>query len=231
MNMKNVLIGVFATTTVISAGIAIYFGITLSNEVEKNAQLEALTAQEEVEVKEETESQNINEEEYSRIFKFSDEINVVNVQDRNYTTITRSSSAPLGVGATIENDSIVCLSLEKIENDMSFDVEKYDYYPRIDFGDRKVQNVYNTGPGGTGYGFFILFLMEDGTVEYMPLAYAIANNDFRSYGKIEGAENIVDILDASAPLYGTTTLLVQKDGTAYDIGDQLMRIIEQYPDK
>ena len=56
---------------------------------------------------------------YSRIFKFSDEINVVNVQDRNYTTITRSSSAPLGVGATIENDSIVCLSLEKIENDMS----------------------------------------------------------------------------------------------------------------
>ena len=114
---------------------------------------------------------------------------------------------------------------------MSFDVEKYDYYPRIDFGDRKVQNVYNTGPGGTGYGFFILFLMEDGTVEYMPLAYAIANNDFRSYGKIEGAENIVDILDASASLYGTTTLLVQKDGTAYDIGDQLMRIIEQYPDK
>ena len=160
MNMKNVLIGVFATTTVIFAGFTIYLGITLSNEVEKNAQLEALTAQEEVEVKEETESQNINEEEYSRIFKFSDEINVVNVQDRNYTTITRSSSAPLGVGATIENDSIVCLSLEKIENDMSFDVEKYDYYPRIDFGDRKVQNVYNTGPGGTGYGFFILFLMQ-----------------------------------------------------------------------
>lgn len=119
MNIKNVLIGVLATTTVIFAGSTIYLGITLSNEVEKNAQLEALTAQEEVEVKEETESQNINEEEYSRIFKFSDEINVVNVQDRNYTTITRSSSAPLGVGATIENDSIVSLSLEKIENDIS----------------------------------------------------------------------------------------------------------------
>ena len=34
--------------------------------------------------------------------------------------------------------------------------------------------------------------MEDGTVEYMPLAYAIKNNDFRSYGKLEGVENVVD---------------------------------------
>ena len=147
---------------------------------------------------------------------------IKNKKERNYQMVWATGP---------KQYDIIKEELEKIENDMSFDVEKYDYYPRIDFGDRKVQNVYNTGPGGTGYGFFILFLMEDGTVEYMPLAYAIANNDFRSYGKIEGAENIVDILDASAPLYGTTTLLVQKDGTAYDIGDQLMRIIEQYPDR
>ena len=228
MNIKNVLIGILATTTVIFAGLTIYFGITLSNEVEKNAQIEIPIDQENVE--EEKNSQNINEEEYNRIFKFSDEINVVNEQDRSYT-IKRHSSAPLGVSATIENDNTVYISLGKLENDMSFAVDQYDYFPRIEFGDRKVQNVYNSGPGGTGYGNFILFLMEDGTVEYMPLAYAIANNDFRSYGKIEGAENIVEIVDASVPLYGTTALLIQKDGTAYDIGDQLINLLEQYPDK
>lgn len=227
MNIKNVLIGVFATTTVISTGLAIYFGLNLSKDDEQNTQIEAPIVQDKVEIEEETNNQNINEE-YSRIFKFSDEINVVNTQENDYTII-RHSSSPLGVGATIENDNTVYLSLGKLENDMSFDVDKYDYSPKIEFGDRKVQNVYNLGPGGTGYGNFILFLMEDGTVEYMPLAYSIANNDFRSYGKIDGIENIVDIVDASLPIKGKTVLLIQKDGTAYDIGDQLMKLLEQYP--
>ena len=39
MNVKNVLIGILATTTVIFAGLTIYFGITLSKEDEKMIKL------------------------------------------------------------------------------------------------------------------------------------------------------------------------------------------------
>ena len=236
MNIKNIVIGVLAVTTAASTSTAIYFGLNQNKNVEEQTQ--GVQIQEEEQVQD---TQIQNEEvvdKYSRFFKYSDELNVVNKNFTDdsglYYEIERTAET-LGVSAILQDDNSVLFTLGKLERDMSFDVEQYTagYTPKIEFGDRKIQNVYCLGAGQSGYGNCVLFLMEDGTVEYMPLAYAIKNNDFRSYGKLEGVENVVDIVTAyiaggMGAGSGHTALVIQEDGTAYDIGEQLRNIYSQY---
>ena len=234
MNVKNIVIVVLAVTTIASTSTAIYFGLNQNKNEEEQTQDVQIQEEEQVQ-----DSQVQNEEEadkYSRFFKYSDELNVVNKSFTDdsglYYEIERSAGT-LGVSAILQDDNSVLFTLGKLEGDMSFDVDQYEYNPKIEFGDRKIQNVYCLGAGQSGYGNCVLFLMEDGTVEYMPLAYAIKNNDFRSYGKLEGVENVVDIVTAyiaggMGAGSGHTALVIQKDGTAYDIGEQLRNIYSQY---
>lgn len=56
---------------------------------------------------------------------------------------------------------------------------------------QNIADVIIVGAGQTVGMERILFLMEDGSVEYVPVAEAVKNNDFRSYGKVEGLKNIV----------------------------------------
>ena len=234
MNVKNIVIVVLAVTTIASTSTAIYFGLNQNKNEEEQTQDVQIQEEEQVQ-----DSQVQNEEEadkYSRFFKYSDELNVVNKSFTDdsglYYEIERSAGT-LGVSAILQDDNSVLFTLGKLEGDMSFDVDQYEYNPKIEFGDRKIQNVYCLGAGQSGYGNCVLFLMEDGTVEYMPLAYAIKNNDFRSYGKLEGVENVVDIVTAyiaggMGAGSGHTALVIQEDGTAYDIGEQLRNIYSQY---
>ena len=231
MNGKNIIIGILAVTTIASSSAAAYFGL--------NKAKEETTKTEPAIVQNQNENENeiSNEDEgYERLFRLSNEIKVVNTEDHFYNIIRKSSPA-YGVYATLENDTTVEIVFGAIPEGWNYDgSENYTAdttHVKIEFGERKVQNVYNAQHGHTDFGNSILFLMEDGTVEYMPLAYAIKNNDFRSYGKIDGVENVVDIISAtthtSEPASGyLTTLLVQKDGTAYDISEQLRKISEQY---
>lgn len=86
---------------------------------------------------------------------------------------------------------------------------------------KKIVDIYVDGYGQSiGYET-ILFLMEDGTVEYIPFYYACNNDSFKTI-KLDGVENIVKFLSASAspvePGGGYHTILAQKqDGTFYDI--------------
>ena len=234
MNVKNIVIGVLTVTTIASTSTAIYFGLNQNKNEEEQTQDVQIQEEEQIQ-----DAQVQNEEEgYKRIFKLNDEVNVTNksIPEANYV-IERYSSSAEGVYAILGNDNTVTLAFGKSDDHMS--IQNYEKYSntanvKINFGDKKVQNVYNLGAGQSASGNCILFLMEDGTVEYMPLLYAIIHEDFRSYGKIEGAENIVDITSAYAkgPFEGAgsgnTVLVIQEDGTAYDIGEQLRNINSQY---
>jgi len=62
----------------------------------------------------------------------------------------------------------------------------------IDAG--KVVDVFISGFGnGTGYET-AFFLMEDGTVEYIPLVKAYEEKNYQSYGKLPGVENVIKFL-------------------------------------
>ena len=69
----------------------------------------------------------------------------------------------------------------------------------------------------------IFFLMEDGTVEYIPLYYALKNNDIRSYGAINEVSDVVNLISVAAqpkdsPVGGHLSVLALKaDGTYYDL--------------
>ncbi len=69
----------------------------------------------------------------------------------------------------------------------------------------------------------ILYLLEDGTVEYTPVLDAAMKGQIKSYGQVSGLTNIVKFyLNASATSKGEvgafdTTLAQSSDGTLYDV--------------
>lgn len=66
-----------------------------------------------------------------------------------------------------------------------------------------------------------LFLMEDGTVEYIPIVKAVQEGRFRSYGKIPG---ITDIVKLYVVEHGGYSLLAQRaDGDYYDLSTILLK--------
>lgn len=223
MKIKNILLVLLTITTIASTSLAVYFGINQKKEEESQTQ-DLKTQEENNEAVQNQEEQ----EEYSRIFKFDDEINVVNKTDIIYTQ-TNQARLP-EITAYLTNNNV---QLHFSSDAMGFpEIEQYRGTSNIEikFTDKKVQNIYFMGAGQSVTSFCLFFLMDDGTLEYMPLAYAIKNNDFRSYGKIEGIENITYLVSAVTENGTNTTLAVQKDGTAYDLEDQINDIyFNQYP--
>lgn len=63
----------------------------------------------------------------------------------------------------------------------------------------------------------ILFLMEDGSVEYIPLYKALEQNNFRSYGALEGVEGIVEILNGTTSVNGNSSFAIKQDGSFYNL--------------
>ena len=87
----------------------------------------------------------------------------------------------------------------------------------------KVNDIYASGFGQViGYET-LLFLMEDGTVEYIPVVKAMQEKMSQSCGKIPGVENIVKFYTTSG--YGGVNLLGQRaDGDYYNLSTILLDI-------
>lgn len=94
--------------------------------------------------------------------------------------------------------------------------------------DKKITQVLVDGSGQDSTSATILYLMEDGTVEYVPILKDINTNwsqadntkKFNSYGKLNGVSDIISLLPASAN--GYHTVLARKvDGTVIDLSNIL----------
>ena len=77
----------------------------------------------------------------------------------------------------------------------------------------------------------MLFLMKDGTIEYIPIKKGytgISPDKVKSFGKIPGVEGIIKLYQVSAGgngASGYTTVLAQKaDGSFYDLNESLTSI-------
>ena len=87
-----------------------------------------------------------------------------------------------------------------------------------------VKDIYIGGIGQDMSGDIILFLMDDGTVEYIPVYKALATNGVDgliSYGALQDLKDIVKFYSVAAirnPVGSSATVLAQtKDGTLYDL--------------
>ena len=92
--------------------------------------------------------------------------------------------------------------------------------------DKKITQVLIDGSGQDASSMAILYLMEDGTVEYVPLLKDINDNwgqqdntkKVNSYGKLEGVSDIVSLISAEADGYHTV-LARKADGTVINLSD------------
>ena len=92
--------------------------------------------------------------------------------------------------------------------------------------DKKITQVLIDGSGQDVSSMAILYLMEDGTVEYVPLLKDINDNwgqqdntkKVNSYGKLEGVSDIVSLISAEADGYHTV-LARKADGTVINLSD------------
>ena len=119
-----------------------------------------------------------------------------------------------------------------LTTDWEFATKNWGFIPNGGNGIHEQRNVDNfsgeiidvicTGWGQTSDYSTLLFLMKDGTVEYIPVYKAYKTSNFKSYGKLEGISDIVYIGNASG--YGPCTPIAMKaDGTFY----QLTTILEK----
>lgn len=91
--------------------------------------------------------------------------------------------------------------------------------------DKKVVEVFIGSFGHEAQGDVVLFLMEDGTVEYIPVVDSFKNHRDNpvSYGKIENVKDVVRFVRVNACPTGehtscyADTLAVTSDGSFYDL--------------
>ena len=92
--------------------------------------------------------------------------------------------------------------------------------------DKKITQVLIDGSGQDATNTAILYLMEDGTVEYTPVLHDInttwgqqdASKKCKSYGKLEGISEIISLIPAEAQGYHTV-LARKADGTVINLSD------------
>lgn len=63
----------------------------------------------------------------------------------------------------------------------------------------------------------LFFLMEDGSVEYMHIIKALNEKEYKSYGKLNGVEDVVEIIEASTNRNGMCPVAIKQDGSFYDL--------------
>lgn len=87
-----------------------------------------------------------------------------------------------------------------------------------------VKDIYIGGIGQDMSGDIILFLMDDGTVEYIPVYKALSTGEvdgLTSYGTLQDLKDVVKFYSVTAirnPVGSSVTIIAQtKDGTLYDL--------------
>ena len=89
--------------------------------------------------------------------------------------------------------------------------------------DKKINDVLFGGIGQDATGDVILFLMEDGTISYIPVYQALTTNGVEALTTYQTISNITDVVkfytaNVTSGASSSVTVLAQtKDGTLYDL--------------
>lgn len=86
----------------------------------------------------------------------------------------------------------------------------------------KIYKIANLGKGQMAYHDKVAFILEDGSVDYLPLENAILNNNFQIAGKLGVDRQVVDIIPVLGSNYGTYAI-VFSDGSYIEYDDSLLK--------
>lgn len=80
---------------------------------------------------------------------------------------------------------------------------------------------------------YVMFLMTDGTLEYIPIYKALTESEIKSYGRIKNVDNVVELVSASASPIDSdvgnyvTTIAKTSDGNCYNLYVALQKSIKE----
>jgi hypothetical protein len=230
---KNVYIGAFTIVVICVACFAIYLGAeikNLKNELKDSKASNDLVSTEASTYADQssTVSNNVQIKEVEKIvekgvFVPFDTNKKKFETDLTYEVIKKSV---LGCNIKLDNSGKVYLNIDRdAKENFPKTTAPVNTNLEITGFSKKVVDVF-IGEYGNGYSYpVILFLMADGTVEYLNSKYAFENNVFVSEGKISGVENIVRIEQAGAYNGGgiSTVIAIDKDGYYYDVASKVSK--------
>ena len=152
---------------------------------------------------------------------------IVNSNSDTYTLVNNGHTINISLD---ETRKVVTLSYNrKVLSDtytLNWDltgVEDYVYENKQLNFEKEIKDIYFGGIGQDATGDIILFLMSDGTVEYIPVYQALLSNGIEgltSYGVLPNITDVVKFytVNASTGMIGSVSILAQtKDGTLYDL--------------
>ena len=144
----------------------------------------------------------------------------INSSEKNYTLSCQGNA---GIWITVDSTQKVLtfsftptrvvefypLTWQSTRNDMSSS--------NINF-EKKIVDVFFGGMGQSSSGDTLFILLEDGTVEYIPIVHMFNHVQGApvSYGKINGVSDVAKFT-LSSTAGGVTTLAIKNDGTFYDL--------------
>ena len=193
---KNVYITIFVITTIIAAGLAIFFKVDGDKKV-KNMEAKVEESSKEVNT---NESSKENDESQS-----NDNKSVMFWFDWNSVKSTYGVNIPSGV----------------VEASKEVQISNFD---------KEISSIYILGFGHEVGRETLLFLMKDGTVEYMPIAKALKEQEFKSYGMLPDVEKVSLISQGNcAPEFGgwADIFAIKDDGSFY-ILSEILKGTENY---
>ncbi len=244
MKRNGILIAIFVVTTIIASCFTVYFGLKLSSEKSEfeskienlNSQISSLKSENSVV---ENNSDNTQVEE-KIVYKY--ERPTINTNkclnptngasysfsrgvDSNYLDLTCTISSNRKVSLTFNNVS----SLKDnygytINNKINVNSTLNSFSTEIANFSADVIDVY-LGYMGQGIGQeTVLFLMKDGSVEYLPIKDAFKNNTFKSYGKLSSVNDIVEIINGNVKYENggnRAVFAIKQDGSFYELSTML----------
>ncbi len=217
---KNVFIIILVIIVLGLGGYLVYDKVLSKDEVKK----------EKTETKEVKSDKNAKEDLITLDFDSSKSLNT---KDFNYVLDTTDHSLDMYASLSqekimfsYENDTVKAYYLDKSNTN-----EELSFEHEISIEKEKVADIYIGGFGQAVGLETLFFLMNDGTVEYMPIYDAIKNNNYKSYGKLEGVEKVVKFLSATgvpkeAGSGFHTVLAMRSDSSFYDLMQLIPR--QQY---
>lgn len=169
------------------------------------------------------------EKDESAEYKFAyDSSKVKNNEDSIFGPVSASGMTGVGYGVNEENKKEVNVTINwnLVKTGFGDTLQKEkdsSYTGKITF-DKEVSDIFCGGVGLDVTGYKVLFLMADGTVQYIDEYNAVMNENFTDVKKISDLKNVVKFYSVSSSpkdsreTGGHYTILMQTDdGNLYDL--------------
>ncbi len=228
-NTKFIVIIVLLVLVIL--GLVIYIGIdkgvifsnTNNNQISKEEKDKTTNETEKNTSSNEEDLTPVEEVKSNSVIPF-DSTKVLNSSEKNYTLSCQGRAGIwITVDATQQQITFSFTPTKVVEEyPLNWTSTKNDVASNPIKFDKKIVDVYFGGMGQSNTGDTLFILLEDGTVEYIPIVHMFnhVQGAVVSYGQLAGITDVTKFVTASTT-GGVTTLAIKSDGTFYDLSQVL----------